>query len=154
MTESKRKRLLFAVFIAAIILGLAMRPWERRRPHRPAESVSPPSAEASEAAATVDVTKTAAGVGIRFATAWPEDPFGRRDATTPLAEPKPVVVDRHDKPTAKLQGIMHVDGRKVCVIGRRTLAVGETVDGWKIAAIGNNNVLLTKGAQRLRLDLR
>jgi len=142
----------FGLFIVAVIFGLLMKPWERRRPSRLVESAAQPQAEESRESAPATATDERAT--IRFAVAWPADPFGRRDAVAPETETEPGIVERIDEPIPRLQGIMNVDGRRVCVIDRRTLTAGETIDGWRIETVGENEVVLTRGGRRLRLDLR
>lgn len=154
MTESRRKQLVFGLFLVAVIFGLFMKPWERRRPDRPVESTVQPQAEESRESVAAIMAETDERAKIRFASAWPENPFGRRDAVAPESDQAPTIVEKDDGPVPRLQGIMNVDGRKVCVIDRRTLTVGETIDGWRIATIGENEVVLTRSGRRLRLSLR
>jgi hypothetical protein len=155
MNERTRKRIIYTLFVGAVILGLITRPWERPHP------ALPPGAPDQVMLASLpnslpgpqSVAASTPVIRVEFASAWPPDPFQDRDnrveATVPAADPLSAPVE----PPLTLQGIMTVDGRRACVINGQMGPVGMVIDGWRVARIDERQVHLVRGAESIDLEL-
>ncbi|MEW5702598.1 MAG: hypothetical protein AB1792_10255 [Candidatus Zixiibacteriota bacterium] len=156
MNERTRKRIVYATFIGAVIFGLLMRPWERHR--RSDVTTTTESVAATMAPAVVPPDRAAIDTGIvldrcAFAPTWPRDPFRGRVDLTGTSTSVIAVETRQAEPGLVLQGVMTVEGRRVCVINGRVGQVGSVIDGWRVLRIDETQVVLVRGQETLRLDL-
>lgn len=146
MIEAKRKRIVYGVFLLAVLWGLYMQPWKRRARHRPEPA---PAASMDPAAPSATVTSPLADfASISSVADWTIDPF------RPTA---PVGADDPEGPpiapnTPVLQGTMMVRGEEVCVIDGQVCKAGDRSGSWRIVQINNGEVTLA-GPNQERVTL-
>jgi len=146
MNEAKRKRIMYAVFILAMLWGLYMQPWKRSERHKPGSTPTEPAAAAVQA--TV-VAQPASDLAIRTATTeWTIDPF-RRTGPVDAGDPEEPQAIRN---APVLQGTMTVRGAEVCVIDGQVCQTGDRAGSWKIVKIDNGEVTLA-GPNQERVTL-
>jgi hypothetical protein len=151
MDEKKRKWLVYASLVGAIIFALIMRPWEGRK-RKPPETVTLTAGAETMAqpleikASETNSTQATDSALPTLATGWPRDPFGE----TP--EPARMAIASTGGTSTELfswnlQGIMTVDGQPVCLLNGQTLKIGSFINGWELAHIADDGVRLRRGAQ-------
>ena len=136
MTETKRKRIVYAVFIVAVIWGLYNQPW--KRPQRTI-AADPVPAAATVASVTAEPSDGAMLSGGTAVADWRIDPFRpiERNDTPAYAAP---VVDDHVMPV--LKGTMVVGGRRLCVLDNRVYRTGQRAGDWKVVTIDQGKVMI------------
>ncbi len=152
MTEKKRKQVIFAILVLAVIWGIYNQPWKHY-------GASPALQEKTEAASTKAAAAPvmAAAVSVQmvpstasFATEWTVDPFRCAPTTTTSkssdAPPEAVAVP-------VLQGIMTAGDKPVCVIGGNILKPGDKVGQWRVHAITADKVELERVTDRRHITL-
>jgi len=150
MKEAKRKRLFYAVFVAAVLWGLYMQPWKRRERRQPAPA---PAAEASVTSATAAVVPQRATDWTARASVseWTIDPFRPVAPEEAGASEEPQVI-----PNAPvLQGTMTVRGAEVCVIEGQICQTGDRAGSWTVVQIDKGAVTLVgPNQERVTLNTR
>ncbi len=139
-SETKRKRIVYAIFIVAVLWGLYNEPWKRpSRDTGPVESTSPAEAQAQVAAtmapAPVQPPHTEAN-----APDWTSNPFRPMTSNGAEVVAKP---DDDDRTPPVLQGTMTVGARQLCVLDGRVHRVGDRVGTWTVSDIKAGHVTLT-----------
>jgi hypothetical protein len=148
MNEAKRKRIMYAVFIFAMLWGLYMQPWKRRQRNAPAPAPSEPVAAAV-------VSATVAGPAAELALVapgaeWSIDPFrpsGPREPNEPEERPS----GSPKEPV--FQGMMTVRGVEVCVLDGQVCKTGDRRGPWRITRIEKGEVTLL-GPNQERVTLK
>lgn len=147
MNEATRKRVLYAVLMAAVLWGLYMQPWKghpRNEPGpAPSETAMPAAVEAVTAGPATEFVALTPGAD------WTADPF-RPSAPQESG-------DTEERPSAVrnapvLQGTMTVRGDEVCVIDGQVCKTGDRSGSWTIVEIGHGGVTLV-GPNQERLTL-
>ena len=157
MNKQTRQRIVYGVFVAAVVLGLYMRPWQR--PGQDAtvtanQSIaSTATAAASGAESQIASAAVATATPVVFAAEWPADPFRGSDDHHAAATPAADANIQPSKPAWALQGIMTVDGERVCVINGQTEKIGATIGGWRVDRIDNDAVWMARGSEKMQLNL-
>ena len=152
MNEKTRKKVVYVIFVVAVLFGLYMKPWDRRRGEGnapTAASVEP--LNVNPAAAGRDDSTQIRG-GAVFATEWPDDPFVHRGQ----AGPAPVVPTSSDEPSwapFTLQGMMQLGGQAACVINGEILKAGDRISGWTVESVSATEAILRLGSERQRLRI-
>lgn len=153
MIERKRKKVVFGVFILIVLFGLYMKPWEARQRRIPQPSLAQSTGEtilpAHQTAQASAVGEDAAQ--IKFATRWPDDPF--RQVAVGKTRQSIVQASEASGGSWVLQGVMTINGERVCVIDGWTYVVGTTIDNWKIIHVGQSEVGLARGGETCNLTL-
>jgi hypothetical protein len=149
MKQQKRQKILYAVFVLAVLWGLYMQPWKRRKREAPPPT---PTEQKTQAAVTAAIAGTADNrMIIPVDLEWPANPF------RPATEREPDEIDDPGSdyyPDAPmLQGTMVVDGVEVCVLGGKVYHSGDHCDTWRIARIAGGEVVLI-GPNQERVTLR
>ncbi|GAB4326659.1 MAG: hypothetical protein Kow0074_21480 [Candidatus Zixiibacteriota bacterium] len=143
VNERKRKRIVYAVFVLAVIWGLYNQPWKRpERNSAPVASTSSAEAAAQVAgAAGVATTMRVAQTGA--APDWSVNPFRPISTEEPddVREPQ-----RDDVAPPELQGTMTVGTRQLCVLDGRVYRIGDQVGTWNVSRINAGQVTLTGAA--------
>lgn len=153
MTEKRRKQVVFAVLVLAVVWGIYNQPWKRYRSprdsHAEVESNAMEAGPAPVAAAVVAAAGTSASATLPV-TEWTIDPFRNAPAAVSSNAPKaPVEV----VPVPVLQGIMTAGGEPVCIIGGKILKQGDRIGQWRVRAITDDQVELEKIADGRRARL-
>lgn len=148
MTEAKRKRVIYAIFILAVIWGLYNQPWKGRK----RSSETQPQTEAvSETQPPTPVPNVAVQTASALPeTHWPINPFGPV-TQQPLEETE--TVNEMLFGELVLQGTLTAHGKQVCVINGKVRNVGDDIGAWRVARIANGEVVLI-GANNENLTLR
>lgn len=149
MTAQKRQRLMFAILIVSVLFGLAMKPWERRRP-----AIAVPQSETPVVEESV-VAVVPAVVAVDYIEEWPaRDPFkgaSQRSVASAVATIEHV---SFGTPSFALQGVMTVGAELVCVIDGASRAVGASVGGWRVEKIEAQGVWVSQGGERHYVPLQ
>jgi hypothetical protein len=158
MDEKKRKRLVYAALIGAIVFALIMRPWEGRKRRHPDMAITTQTAPANQPAAVESGGRPAASaavtnpVPVTFATSWPQDPF-RQTSELPISSVGANARTRGLKINWNLQGILTVDNQSVCLFDGQMYEIGSIINGWEIIYIGTNAVHLHRDGETVSLTL-
>jgi hypothetical protein len=157
MNERTRKRIVYTIFAGAVILGLIARPWERPHDDPDAAAVNPVAALVEPNTATLSpLPPSVVGVTLErreLATTWPRDPFRDKDNRVDPALAEVAAMPESAEPLLTLQGVMTVDGQRVCVINGRVGRVGTVIEGWRVQRIDESRVHLVRGQEAVDLDL-
>ena len=148
MTDQKRKRIIYGVFVTAVIWGLYMEPWKHPAKPGPSPELAEPATMTIAAATSAPVADNAPV--IRQTDRWTVNPFRPAVSGRKPAAPAEVI---EETPAPTLQGIMTVRGSRTCVLDGRVYKVGDSVGGWRIAEIGDGEVVLV-GPQERRRTIR
>lgn len=151
-SEQKRKRIVYVIFVLAVIWGLYNQPWKRpERNAAPVESTTPAEATA-QVATTTGTRAVVRTVDDEAAPDWTVDPF------RPIATEEAVVVnepERHHITPPELQGTMTVGARQLCVLDGRVHRVGDQIGTWKVTRIDAGQVTLIGSAgETVKLSTR
>jgi hypothetical protein len=137
MTEKKRKTIVYAIFVLAVLWGLYMQPWKSNRqseiPDTYAETVPASVASTPIGAAMQRVILDVPDAG------WVIDPFRPTNNSAPETAP---VTDDGPLGELVLQGTLVVDGSQLCVINGHRLHTGDEISGWRIVQIADGEVKL------------
>lgn len=86
--------------------------------------------------------------------AEPEVPLDPIDEELPVGEPLP-------EPSLRLVGtLVDAEGRALAIVeraganARTTLALGDSVDGWRLESVGNGSIEIRSGDRLVRIGLR
>lgn len=140
MTDQKRKRIVYAVFVVAVIWGLYNQPWNRADRKIAADYVP-----ATAAASVVPATATAANQnGVMPAPHltvrdWRLDPFRTFEKTDVAPYVAPREID-HGMPV--LKGTMVIGERRLCVLDDRVYRAGQQIRDWTVVKIGQGEVVI------------
>jgi hypothetical protein len=140
MTEKRRKQIVYAVFVVAVIWG-AFNLMGRRRI---VETV-PPESEPSVtvAAVTPDLQRQKPAT---VEPQWGRDPFAR--GGTSIA----AIPDEYE-PALRLAAISITGGKAIAMIDGKMLSVGDQVNGWRVAAISKSGVRLESHGRQITLKI-
>jgi hypothetical protein len=138
MTERTRKRIVYLVFLAALIYGA----FNFLGPHR--SKVTPTGT--NEALATIQPLQTAGTISTASAdtTEWGRDPF-----VQPAKSKQ--VVSRMERLT--LSAISGSPANPLAVINGKILGIGESISGWQIKRISPRSVQLQRNGQNRTLSI-
>ncbi len=139
--EKTRKRIVYLVFVAAIIYGVV--------------NLVPRTRSANEAAVTVPtieplVPLPAAPSESAIAEAhnddWGRDPFAYGAATVAPDEPEQRV-------GLRLTAVSEADGIVMAIINGHAVARGDVVDGWTVVSLSKRSAMVESGGRQLVLNL-
>ena len=149
MTETRRKRVIYAVFIIAVLWGLYNQPWKGRE-----RKTAPPVPQKPAVAAVVTTgAATTEKAVVRPATSeWTIDPF-RSSRRQESADEGGGVKNNGSASEPVLQGTMTVRGTEVCVLDGQVCATGDRHGLWQITKIEQGVVTLV-GPNQECLTLR
>ena len=141
--EKKRKRIVYAIFIVAVIWGVYNQPW--KRPDRSGKGPDPAGIDASAAAQAAAAAVNTSPVSADWVAVdkWTVDPF------RPISSRAQVVTEEEPEPsvmTPQLQGIMTVGSRVLCVLDGQVRRVGDQIGSWRVTAIENGTVTVAGSA--------
>jgi len=141
MTEKKRKRIVYAIFVLAVIYGLFNLPFGRQK----AEYIyqEDDGYDQNEQAASATETKIAQ---VDIGGEWGNDPFARRA----VQSSRPSGVSHNFRLTA----ISESNGEYGALINGKILSKGDTIEGWKLTAISRTGVTLSANGQTITLKLQ
>jgi hypothetical protein len=150
MTEKKRKKIVYAVFVLAVLWGLYMQPWKSgQQPTIPDEQTAVSPAPTAMTAVEAAIQRVVLDVPDAD---WTIDPFRPAHPDQPVPEP---VTDDGPRGELVLQGTLVVEGARLCVINGHRLRDGDEIDGWRVLQIADGEVKLAGfGNERLTLRSR
>ncbi|MBU1318417.1 MAG: hypothetical protein KKG33_06650 [candidate division Zixibacteria bacterium] len=149
MTEKRRKYIVYGILVVAVIWGIWNNPFTAEKKNKPgmSEQAPPPSGPADMVAtiAPADI----GSVGLTDTQDWKDDPFVRRKA------PQRQGAQVSEAPVQfKLSAISSSGGGTMAIIDGQIVKQGGAIDGWTVASIDGNSVLLKKGSENVKLNLR
>jgi hypothetical protein len=147
MTEGRRKAVVFAVLIVAVIWGIYNNPFSTNKKPSAGSTVDQPSVYATERPVQSDQAVRSS----RYADLkdWKADPFHRN--AVPRSTPNGKV---EAGPYFHLSAISRSDRQSMAIINGRVVGEDGEIDGWAVAEIGDNSVVLSKGSEEIELKLR
>lgn len=141
MTEKRRKQIVYAVFVLAVVWAVFNFPHRRK-------AIEPQSAQTTDT--TPDIAAMTANSAKRQTTTLPEqwgrDPFAHGGAQT-------TTTSEEIAPLFRLAAISVADGKALAMINGRMLGRGDTVDGWRVAAISSSSVALESNGRKVTLKI-
>ena len=147
MTERRRKVIVFAVLVVAVIWGIYNNPFSSGKEPDASLSVDQPSVNATEMPAQGNEVVRSSRYGDL--KDWKADPF-RRDAA-PTSTPN---VRVETGPYFNLSAISKSDRQSMAIINGRVIGEDGEIDGWAVMEIGAKSVVLSKGSDEIELKLR
>jgi hypothetical protein len=157
MTEKKRKRLMYGILVAAIIWGIWNNPFADRKKSSTASQPEVTSSVQSMADSIVQAQlqhKTRESNKPAMTDfpdlGWHRDPFA--------GHPEPRITKKPDdkqpmRQPFKLSGISSVGEQRMAIINGKLAGPQAVVEGWTVARIDPEAVLLKKGDQKKTLKL-
>ena len=147
MTEGRRKAIVFAVFVVAVVWGIYSNPFSSGKKPDAGSTVDQPSVNATE----MPVQSEQVDRMDKYADLiqWKDDPF-HRDAA-PRSMPK---VQVETVPYFHLSAISRSDRQSMAIINGRVIGEDGEIGGWVVAEIGDKSVVLNKGSDEIELKLR
>jgi hypothetical protein len=157
MTERSRKRLMYAVLIVTVIWGLWSYPVSDSG--RVSDSLhETPVASAQKLADSILKTTPSkhatpspqTGLTTFTDIGWRTDPFAGHPQPRPSGRSRST--DMYD-PGFRLSGISAIGDQRMAIINGKLAAPQSTVEGWTVARIDPQAVVLTRGDQKQTLKL-
>jgi hypothetical protein len=128
-----------------------MQPWKGHSPEADSDDV--PTGSTADSAHAIPSSGVIQDASIEYAAVWPDDPFRRPDERSAASPAKSNMLPPRPTPGVRLQGILIVEGARICVLNGQSYAERALVNGWQIEKIGDNDVMMTRGESRVRLAL-
>lgn len=142
MTEKKRKKIVYGIFILAIIWGIMNNPFGRK------DSAYDASADNPEQATIASLAT--AGIGTQanldLNDQWGNDPFVQSSKTKSYAN--------NNSPRFNLTAISESGGEYWALINGQILSQGETVRGWTVTKVTNRKAYLKKDGKTVSLTIK
>ena len=141
MTEKRRKQIVYAVFVLAIVWAVFNFPHRRK-------VIDPQSSQATETSPAVAVMS--ADAAKRQTTTLP-DQWGR----DPFAHGSANVATGSDEiaPLFHLAAISVADGKALAMINGKMLGRGDTIGDWRVTAISSSSVALESNGRKVTLKI-
>ena len=147
MTEGRRKAIVFAVFVVAVIWGVYNNPFSSDTKPDTGSAVDQPSVNATE----MPLQGEQVDQSSRYADLkeWKADPFNRDAA--PRSTPN---VQVETGPYFHLSAISRSDRQSMAIINGRVMGEDGEIAGWVVKEIGDRSVVLNKGPDEIELKLK
>lgn len=146
MNETRRKRIVYAVFVITVIWGIYNQPWKSRESDPLPKDYAPADTTVVLGDRSPDSRKSAMEPNLAGLD-WSLDPF-RPVAPGNLSIPS--LQSQSNLPA--LQGTMTVGGAVRCVLDGKVFRVGEKIGVWSVERIDPGEVTLTgDGSGRITL---
>ncbi len=147
MTEGRRKAIVFAVFVVAVIWGIYNNPFSSDKKPDTGSTVDQASVNVTE----MPVQNEQVDRMDKYADLiqWKDDPFQRE--TAPMSAPS---VQVETGPYFHLSAISTSDRQSMAIINGRVMGEDGEINGWVVAEIGDKSVVLNKGSDEIELKLR
>lgn len=146
MSESTRRKILYAALVGAIIWGVYnFVPKSQVSPattSKPAVSRQAPSAALSATFARIDKTINVADMKLK---GWGSDPFRARNKKT--------ANKKAPKKVWKLSGIVFNDFNPLAIINGKSIGVGDMIDGAKVVKIERKKVVIEYAGNSISLSV-
>lgn len=155
MTEQKRKRVMYFILVIAVIWGIWNNPFgDRKRPSPQVQPTMAPSVQ-SLADSILQAQQLRAGGRQQADTkfpdiGWHKDPFSGHPRSQRIDQPVP---RESSGPTLRLSGISSMGDQKMAIINGKLAGPQAVVDGWVVASITSDAVVLESGGRRMTLKL-
>ncbi len=147
MTEGRRKAIVFAVFVVAVIWGIYNNPFSSDKRPDAGSTVNQLSVNATE----MPVQSEQVVWSSRHADLeeWKADPFHRDAAPRSIPNVRVKTV-----PYFHLSAVSTSDRQSMAIINGRVLGEDGEIYGWVVAEISDKSVVLSKGSDEIKLKLR
>ena len=142
MAESTRKRIVYVVFIGAVIYGAVN--FTGRGGNKGADTSAPtiePLAAAS--VGSLNSVDTIAGESYE----WRRDPFAYGRSVSPNENTETRVTRFH------LEAISEANGHLMAIINGRPLSRGETTEGWTVVQLTKSTATLEQSGREILLEM-
>ena len=141
MTEQSRKRIVYTIFLVAVIWGIFNFPHRKRV----AELQTTPVTETTTAVALAIPTAVSAATPTT-PSEWGRDPFAR--ARIGKANVQGVTA-----PTLSVAAVSVTDGKAMAIVNGRMVGKGDAVEGWRVISITDNGVVLESKGKKITLKI-
>jgi hypothetical protein len=152
MSESRRKLVVFAIFVLAVAWGIYNQPWKyfgSSNSHRSEGNFH--DTAGTQGVSLAAVAPVGEGPrGSAFVSDWTVDPFRSKKL---IKTPGVHVVKTDQGPVPVLQGTMIVGNEPVCVIGGQILKKGDRFGEWRVDAVAADWVEIARFSDQRRLTL-
>ena len=141
MNAKKRKIIVYAIFVIAVIWGIANNPFGRKKPHWDNtdalnETIQPISA------ASVGQTENS----LNLSDKWGSDPFVQRTAgAAPQLE---------SRTKFNLTAISKSEGEYWALINGQIVAVNDIIEGWTVTQVTGKSATLSKDGKTISLKIK
>jgi hypothetical protein len=154
MNAKKRQKIVFTVFVLAVIWGIYNQPWKHHELPQP-EQQGPASAVSQSGTAQPVMASLQPAPRetdtIQWVSHWTIDPFHREE---PEVVSKTTTIESAPEDEPVLQGTMIAGTDRVCVIGGRLLKKGDRTGAWRVDAISDDGVTLIRISDGRHLTLQ
>jgi len=142
MTEKKRKKIIYVIFIVAIIWGIMNNPLNRKK------KVYDSGADNPEQATITKIATAGIGtqVSLELNDQWGDDPFVQSYKTST----KTAI----DNSGFNLSAISESGGEFWALINGQILAQGDTIRGWTVTKVTQKKAYLEKDGKTISLTIK
>jgi hypothetical protein len=140
MTEKNRKKIVYSVFVLAVVWALFNLPFGKKT-----ESDFSGIAEQSEMITSLNTISDNQDK-LDLNQDWGADPFAIKKTTG-----KQVV---RNTVNFKLTAISESNGTYWALINGKILSVGDNIDGWKLVEVSQTRAILSKNKETIRLKIQ
>ncbi len=153
MSDKRRKIIVFSILAIAIVWGIWNNPLSSKKETRQSEEQPAVRGEADIPDASEPAMNAAAAPDRSeesMLDGWKGDPFRRKIVSRTVAAPARINKDE----TLKLSAISTQGSNSMAIINGKVLSRDGVIDGWAVAEIDAESVLLVKGSRNLKLNLK
>ena len=141
MSANKRKTIVYAIFVIAVIWGIANNPFGRKKPHW----------ENTDALHETIQPISTASVGLaentlNLSDKWGSDPFVQKTAS--------VAPQQESQTQFNLTAISKSEGTYWALINGQIVAVNDTIEGWTVTRVTGKSVTLSKDGKTISLKIK
>ncbi len=141
MTEKKRKRIVYAIFVIAVIWGLFNFPFGRSRP----EYIYQEDEEYDQVEEALNSVHTQ-NVNVDLQGEWGGDPFARK-----ISRSSQTSGPAHN---FKLTAVSESNGEYWALINGKILSQGDSISGWKLIKITRDHAVLSANGNTITLNIQ
>jgi len=142
MTEKMRKKIIYGIFIVAIIWGIMNNPLNRKKRDYDAGSDNPEHTTITSLASTGIGTQA----NLDLDDQWGDDPFVQSYKTKSYAS--------NDSPRLNLTAISESGGEYWALINGQILAQGDAFRGWTVTKVTQKKAYLKKDGKTISLTIK
>ncbi len=147
MTDKRRKIIVFSILAIAVVWGIWNNPLSSKKEIKQVEKQPAMLGEADMPSG--GDTEVMPGNTTKFNYGgWKGDPFRRKTVSRKVVRPKKEEIE------LKLSAISTHGKKSMAVINGKVLGNDGVIDGWAVAEIDDESVLLVKGSRNIRLSLK
>lgn len=143
MSEKKRKRLVYAIFVLAVIWVIFNIPSAKKHTQY---AYDDDYADESDQLAASLLVNDSVSTAISYAGEWGSDPFVWKETHKESKTSKSY--------NFNLSAISKSNSEYWALVNGKILATGDEIDGWKIIKIAKNRVVLSKNGKTIELTIK